>query len=153
MPNEIRPPLNATGKRVAVVSARFNQYVTQRLVDGAVDCLVRHGASEEDIDVYWVAGSFELGQMAAKISREGAANGIVCVGALIRGETSHYDVLCQTVASSLDKVARSGEIPVTFGVITAENSEQANDRAGGKHGNMGWNAAMALIELINHWQR
>jgi 6,7-dimethyl-8-ribityllumazine synthase len=153
MPNEHQAILDAKGKRVAIVVSRFNEHVTRRLVDGAVDCLVRHGAGEDDIDVYWVSGSFELPQATAKILKQNKnADGVLCLGALIRGETSHFDVLASTVARSIDSLATSSDKPIAFGVITADTLDQAIDRAGGKHGNQGWHSALSLIDLMNLWQ-
>lgn len=149
MANEHRAVLDARGKRVAIVVSRFNENVTRRLVDGAVDCLVRHGADENNIDVFWVAGSFELSQATAKVIKANKHDGAICLGALIRGETIHFDVLASTVARSIDALARRGETPVSYGVVTADTLDQAIDRAGGKHGNQGWNSALSIIELMN----
>ena len=153
MPNEHQAILDAKGKRVAIVVSRFNEHVTRRLVDGAVDCLVRHGADQADIDVYWVSGAFELPQATAKILKQNdKADGVLCLGALIRGETSHFDVLASTVARSIDSLATRSDKPIAFGVITADTLDQAIDRAGGKHGNQGWHSALSLIDLMNLWQ-
>jgi 6,7-dimethyl-8-ribityllumazine synthase len=152
MPTEHQAILDAKGKRVAIVVSRFNEHVTRRLVDGAVDCLVRHGADEADIDVYWVSGSFELPQATAKILKKTKADGVLCLGALVRGETSHFDVLASTVARSIDSLATNNDTPIAFGVITADTLDQAIDRAGGKHGNQGWHSALSLIDLMNLWQ-
>lgn len=153
MPNEHQAILDAKGKRVAIVVSRFNEHITRRLVDGAVDCLVRHGADEANIDVYWVSGSFELPQATAKILKLNKnADGVLCLGALIRGETSHFDVLASTVARSIDSLATTSGKPIAFGVITADTLDQAIDRAGGKHGNQGWHSALSLIDLMNLWQ-
>jgi len=149
MAKEHRAILDASGKKVGIVVSRFNEHVTRRLVDGAIDCLVRHGADEKQIDVYWVAGSFELPQATAKVIGGKKLDGVICLGALIRGETAHFDVLASTVARSIDALATASDIPVAFGVITADTLDQAVDRAGGKHGNQGWNSALALIELMN----
>ena len=154
MPNEHRAPLVAKGKRIAILVSRFNEDVTSRLKEAAVECCVEYGAGEGDVEVYWVAGAFELGQLAAHLARrDSGVDGIVCLGALIEGETSHYHVLAMTVARSIDEVARHSDIPVTFGVITAHTADQAFDRAGGKHGNLGRSSTEALIELMNHWNR
>jgi 6,7-dimethyl-8-ribityllumazine synthase len=153
MPNEHQAILDAKGKRVAIVVSRFNEHITRRLVDGAVDCLVRHGADEANIDVYWVSGSFELPQATAQILKQNKnADGVLCLGALIRGETSHFDVLASTVARSIDSLATTSGKPIAFGVITADTLDQAIDRAGGKHGNQGWHSALSLIDLMNLWQ-
>ncbi len=148
MPNEKRARLDATGRRVAVVASRFNEVVTKRLVDGAVDCLQAHGVADGDIAVYWVAGAFETPQLAARIARDGNADGVVWAGAIIRGETDHYDVLSKTVVESIEAAALQTGIPMTLAVLTTDTMEQAVDRAGGKHGNAGWNAAVALVELM-----
>ena len=152
MPTEHRAILDAKGKRVAIVVSRFNDHVTRRLVEGAVDCFVRHGADEANIDVYWVTGSFELPQATARVLRKTKADGILCLGALIRGETSHFDVLASTVARSIDALATQNDTPIAFGVITADTLDQAIDRAGGKHGNQGWHSALSLIDLMNLWK-
>lgn len=153
MPNEHQAILDAKGKRVAIVVSRFNEHVTRRLVDGAVDCLVRHGADQGDIDIYWVSGSFELPQATAKILKQNdKADGVLCLGALIRGETSHFDILASTVARSIDSLATRSDKPIAFGVIMADTLDQAIDRAGGKHGNQGWHSALSLIDLMNLWQ-
>lgn len=152
MLNEHRAILDAKGKKVAIVVSRFNEHVTRKLVDGAIDCLVRHGADEKEIDIYWVSGSFELPQATARILEKTKADGVLCLGALIRGETSHFDVLASTVARSVDALATRSGVPIAFGVITADTLDQAIDRAGGKHGNQGWNSALSLIDLMNLWQ-
>lgn len=151
MVSEHRARLDGSGRRVAIVAGRFNDFVTRRLVQGAVECLVGLGVDEKAIDIYWVAGAFELPQMAARLSREGKADGIVTVGALIRGETIHYEVLCTSVADAVERVGTEGPVPVSFGVITADDMDQAIARAGGKHGNVGWNAALTLVEMMSHW--
>lgn len=160
MPNEHRVKLDGhaytrqpAGRHVGIVASRFNDSVTRRLVDGAVECLRSHGVEDSAIDVYWVAGSFELPQMAAKLVRDGRCEGIVALGTLIRGETSHFDVLANSVAAALESLGVEGPVPVTFGVITAENMDQAVDRAGGKHGNLGRNAALSLVEMMSHWRQ
>jgi 6,7-dimethyl-8-ribityllumazine synthase len=153
MPSVHQAMLDAKGKRVAIVVSRFNEHVTRRLVDGAVDCLVRHGANDSDIDVYWVSGSFELPQAAARVLQKNKnVSGLICLGALVRGETSHFDVLASTVARSIDSLATKSDKPIAFGVITADTLDQAIDRAGGKHGNQGWHSALSLIDLMNLWQ-
>lgn len=152
MPSEHQAVLDARDKRVAIVVSRFNEHITRKLVDGAVDCLVRHGADESKIDVYWVSGAFELPQATARILRKNEKlDGALCLGALIRGETSHFDVLASTVARSIDSLATGSDTPIAFGVITADTLDQAIDRAGGKHGNQGWHSALALIDLMNLW--
>jgi 6,7-dimethyl-8-ribityllumazine synthase len=148
MPTDHRARLDASGRRVAVVASRFNELVTKRLVEGAVEGLKAHGVADDAIDVYWVSGAFEIPQLAAKLARDGKADGVVWAGAIIRGETSHYDVLSKTVTESIEAAALGTGIPMTLAVLTTDTLEQAVDRAGGKHGNAGWNAAVALVELM-----
>lgn len=148
MPNEFRARLDGSGRRVAVVASRFNDLVTKRVVEGAVEGLKAHGIEDGDIHVYWVAGAFEVPQLAAQIAREKKVDGVVWAGAIIRGETSHYDVLSTTVTQSIETAALSTGVPMTLAVLTTDTLEQAVDRAGGKHGNAGWNAAVALVELM-----
>ncbi|HET6350424.1 MAG TPA: 6,7-dimethyl-8-ribityllumazine synthase [Candidatus Krumholzibacteria bacterium] len=148
MPNEHRARLDASGRRVAVVASRFNDLVTRRIVEGAVEGLKAHGVDDAAIDVYWVAGAFEVPQLAAQVARDRQVDGVVWAGAIIRGETSHYDVLARTVTESIESAALSTGVPMTLAVLTTDTLEQAVDRAGGKHGNAGWNAAVALVELM-----
>jgi 6,7-dimethyl-8-ribityllumazine synthase len=137
---------------VAVVASRFNEVVTKRLVEGAVDALRQHGVAPEAIDIYWVAGAFEVPQLAAKVARDGKADGVVWAGAIVRGETDHYDVLAQTVVQAIESAALSTGVPMTLAVLTTDTLAQAVDRAGGKHGNAGWNAAVALVELMSQFR-
>jgi 6,7-dimethyl-8-ribityllumazine synthase len=148
MPNEHRARLDAEGRRVAVVASRFNEVVTRRLVDGAVEGLKAHGVEDAAIHIYWVAGAFEVPQLAVRLAREEKVDGVVWAGAIIRGETSHYDVLAKTVTESIEAAALSTGVPMSLAVLTTDTLEQAVDRAGGKHGNAGWNAAVALVELM-----
>lgn len=135
--------------RVAVVASRFNEAVVERLVDGATDCLARHGVPDEFVTVAWVPGAFELPQTAARFARSGEVDAIVCVGAVIRGETPHFDYVAGVAARGLNQIALDAGIPVTFGVLTTDTVEQANDRAGGKMGNKGFEAALAALEMAN----
>ncbi len=152
MPNEVRGRLDATGRRVAVVASRFNEVVTKRLVEGAVAALSQHGVAPDAIDIYWVAGAFEVPQLAAQVAREGKADGVVWAGAIVRGDTDHYQVLSQTVVQAIETAALSTGVPMTLAVLTTDTVEQAIDRAGGKHGNAGWNAAVALVELMSQFR-
>jgi len=145
---EHRARLDGAGRRVAVVASRFNDVVTERVVKGAVEGLQAHGIAADAIHVYWVAGAFEVPQLAAQLAREKRVDGVVWAGAIIRGETSHYDVLAQTVTQSIESAALATGVPMTLAVLTTDTLEQAIDRAGGKHGNAGWNAAVALVELM-----
>ena len=148
MPNEHRARLDASGRRVAVIASRFNDLVTKRIVDGAVEGLRAHGVADDAIDVYWVSAAFEVPQLAAQVAREKKVDGVVWAGAIIRGETSHYDVLSKTVTESIESAALGTGVPMTLAVLTTDTLDQAVDRAGGKHGNAGWNAAVALVELM-----
>jgi 6,7-dimethyl-8-ribityllumazine synthase len=148
MPSEHRARLDGSGRSVAIVASRFNDVVTKRVVEGAVEGLKAHGIEDAAIHVYWVSGAFEVPQLAARIAREKNVDGVVWAGAIIRGETSHYDVLSKTVTESIETTALATGVPMTLAVLTTDTLEQAVDRAGGKHGNAGWNAAVALVELM-----
>jgi 6,7-dimethyl-8-ribityllumazine synthase len=141
--------LDARHLRVAVVASRFNEAVTQRLVEGALDRLRRHGAPEEDLLVTWVPGAFELPLAAQRIASSGEVDAVVCVGAVIRGETPHFDYVAQQAAAGVERAALSTGVPVAFGVLTTEDTQQAAERAGGKMGNKGAEAATAAIEMAN----
>ena len=143
--------LIGSGKSFAIVIGRFNELVSGHLLSGAVDCLVRHDVAEKDIRVYWVPGSFEIPQVAKKAA---AANvdAVICLGALIRGETAHFDILANQVVRDLSGVALESGKPVAFGVIAADTQEQALERAGGKAGNKGWQAALSALEMANLWK-
>lgn len=137
------------GLRFALVASRTNQVVTQRLVEGAVDALRRHGVAEADVTVAWAPGSFELPLVARRLARSGRYDAVVCLGAVIRGDTPHWEYISAQVARGTAKAALEADLPVTFGVITCETLEQALDRAGGKGGNKGAEAALAALELAN----
>ena len=143
--------LIGSGKSFAIVIGRFNELVSGHLLSGAVDCLVRHDVAEKDIRVYWVPGSFEIPQVAKKAA---AANvdAVICLGALIRGETAHFDILANQVVRDLSGVALESGKPVAFGVIAADTQEQALERAGSKAGNKGWQAALSALEMANLWK-
>ncbi len=141
--------LKADGIKVAIVSARFNDLITKELNGGAIDCLKRHGASEGDIHLYWVPGAFELPATAKKIAATGKYDGIICLGAVIRGATPHFDMVANEATKGVAQVAMQSEIPVVFGVLTTDSIEQALERAGTKAGNKGWDAALTAIEMIN----
>jgi 6,7-dimethyl-8-ribityllumazine synthase len=151
-PNIHEADLDGADKKVAIIAGRFNDFVTKRLVDSAVDCVIKHGVNSSDVDVYWVPGSFEVPQMARKLGNAGKHDGLICLGAIIRGETNHFDNLCDSVIFSIAEVSSSCSIPVTFGVVTAENTDQAMARAGGKKGNKGWDSALALVEMMSLWE-
>ncbi|HHQ47408.1 MAG TPA: 6,7-dimethyl-8-ribityllumazine synthase [Acidobacteria bacterium] len=139
--------LEASGLRFALVVSRFNEAITSRLQDGAVDCLLRHGAEEENITVFRVPGAWEIPMVANRLAHAGDMDAIIGLGALIRGGTAHFDLIAAEVAKGLAQVGLGSGVPVTFGVITAETLEQAVERAGTKMGNKGWDAALAAIEM------
>ena len=139
----------ASGIKIGIVAARFNEFITNKLVSGAIDGLVRHDVDENDIDVAWVPGAFEIPLAAQKLAQSGKYDAVICVGAVIRGDTSHYDLVCNESAKGIAQVELATGIPVLFGVITTENIEQAIARAGSKAGNKGYDCALSAIEMVN----
>ena len=137
------------GLKIAIVASRFNEFITSKLLSGAEDTLRRHGANEDDITVAWVPGAFEIPLIAKKMAKSGKYDGIIALGAVIRGATSHYDYVCNEVSKGIALVNMETEVPTAFGVVTTENIEQAVERAGTKAGNKGSDAAMAVIEMVN----
>lgn len=137
------------GLRVAVVASRFNETIVKNLVDGAVDCLRRHGVNEEDVSIAWVPGAFEIPVVARRLAASGDVHAVVCLGVVIRGETAHFDFVAGGAAQGISAIAQETGVPVTFGVLTTETAEQAADRAGGKMGNKGFEAALAAIEMAS----
>lgn len=141
--------LVAKGMRVGIVAARFNEFITSKLLSGAMDGLVRHDVQEEDIHVAWVPGAFEIPLIASKMAGSGKYDAVICLGAVIRGSTSHYDYVCNEVSKGIAAVGLDSGIPVLFGVLTTENIEQAIERAGTKAGNKGYDCALSAIEMVN----
>lgn len=141
--------LLAEGLKIGIVVSRFNEFITSKLLSGAEDTLRRHGANEDDITVAWVPGAFEIPLIAKKMAKSGKYDGIIALGAVIRGATSHYDYVCNEVSKGIALVNMETEVPTAFGVVTTENIEQAVERAGTKVGNKGSDAAMAVIEMVN----
>lgn len=135
--------------RVGIVAARFNEFITSKLVGGALDGLKRHDVREEDIDIAWVPGAFEIPLIASKMAKSKKYDAVICVGAVIRGSTSHYDYVCSEVSKGIAQVSLNSEIPVMFGVLTTDNLEQAIERAGSKAGNKGYECATGAIEMVN----
>lgn len=135
--------------RVGIVAARFNEFIVGKLVAGAMDALLRHDVREEDIDLAWVPGAFEIPLIAKKMAESGKYDAVICLGAVIRGATSHYDLVCNEAAKGIAHVSLDSGVPVLFGVVTTENIEQAIERAGSKAGNKGYDSAMAAIEMVN----
>ena len=135
--------------KIGIITARFNEFITSKLLGGAIDGLVRHGVLEENITSAWVPGAFELPLIADKMAKSGNYDAVICLGAVIRGATTHYDYVCNEVAKGVAKVTLDTGVPVMFGVITTENIEQAIERAGSKVGNKGYEAAVTAIEMVS----
>ena len=135
--------------RVGIVASRFNEFITSKLLGGAMDGLLRHGTKEENIQVAWVPGAFEIPLIASRMAKSGKYDAIICVGAVIRGSTSHYDYVCNEVSKGIASVSLETGVPVMFGVVTTENIEQAIERAGTKAGNKGYDCALSAIEMVN----
>lgn len=135
--------------RVGIVASRFNEFIVSKLLSGAVDGLVRHGVADENITAAWVPGAFEIPLTADRMARSGNYDAVICLGAVIRGSTSHYDHVCAEVSKGIAHVALENKIPVIFGIVTTENIEQAIERAGTKAGNKGYDAALSAIEMVN----
>lgn len=149
MPNIIEAGLVAKGKRFGIIASRFNDFITDRLVGGAVDALTRSGAKDADIDIVKVPGAFEIPLLAQKMAQSEKYDAVICLGAVIRGATSHYDVVCAETSKGIAHVGLETQVPVIFGIITTDTIEQAIERAGTKAGNKGWDAATAAIEMAN----
>ena len=147
MPKVHEGMLEAGGHRFAIVVSRFNELITSKLLDGALDCLKRHGCPDENIEVAWVPGAFELPLVAQKLARAGRFEVVICLGAIIRSDTPHFDFVAGEAAKGIGQVGLATGVPITFGVITADNVEQAIARAGVRAGNRGWDAALNAIEM------
>jgi 6,7-dimethyl-8-ribityllumazine synthase len=141
--------LNGQSLRIAVVTARFNDFITERLQAGALDCLKRHAVATDAIDCVAVPGAFELPLTALTLAQSGRYQAVICLGAVIRGDTTHYDYVCNEAAKGIAAAGLQTGVPVIFGVVTTENTDQAIARAGGKSGNKGWDAAMTALEMAN----
>ncbi len=141
------------GIRVGIIVSRFNEFVTSKLLDGALDGLRRHGVADDDVTVAWVPGAFEIPLTAQKMAESGKFDAVIALGAVIRGATSHYDLVCNEVAKGVAQTSLKSGVPVMFGVITTENIEQAIDRAGAKVGNKGFECATGAIELVNLYRQ
>ena len=141
--------LVATGLKFAIVVARFNEFISTRLLDGALDALKRHDADMENVDVAWVPGSFEILLTAAKLAESGRYDAVICLGAVIRGSTPHFEYVAAEVSKGIARVNLDKGVPAVFGVITVDTIEQAVERAGAKQGNKGWQAALSAVEMAN----
>jgi 6,7-dimethyl-8-ribityllumazine synthase len=135
--------------KIGIVAARFNEFITSKLIGGALDGLKRHEVGEDDIDIAWVPGAFEIPLIASKMAKSRKYDAIICLGAVIRGSTTHYDYVCSEVSKGIAHVSLNSDIPVMFGVLTTENIEQAIERAGTKAGNKGFDCAVGAIEMVN----
>lgn len=149
MIQEIKGHLTAGTHSYAIVVARFNEFITSKLLGGAIDCLVRHGASEEQITAVWVPGTIEITVAAKKLAQSGNYAAVLCLGAVIRGQTSHYDYVCQQVSRGVGTINYDTGVPTIFGILTCDTIEQAIERAGTKQGNAGSSAALAAIEMAD----
>lgn len=149
MPRVIEANLIAEGKKFGIVVSRFNDFITEKLVGGALDGLLRSGASRDDIDIVKVPGAFEIPLAAKKMATKGGYHAVICLGAVIRGATSHYDYVCAEVSKGIAMVSLDSEIPVIFGILTTDTIEQAIERAGTKAGNKGFDAALSAAEMAN----
>ncbi|MFC1699384.1 6,7-dimethyl-8-ribityllumazine synthase [Candidatus Omnitrophota bacterium] len=145
----IEGQLIAKGKRFALIVSRFNDFISKRLLDAAVDTLVRHGAKDTDLEVVWVPGAFEIPAVANRLAKGKRHDALICLGAIIRGATPHFDYVASEAAKGIAAVSLSGDKPVAFGIVTADNIEQAIERAGTKQGNKGKDAALTAIEMVN----
>ncbi|MFQ6114030.1 MAG: 6,7-dimethyl-8-ribityllumazine synthase [bacterium] len=141
--------LSAKGNRFGIVVSRFNEFISKQLLEGALDCLTRHGANEGDVEVVWVPGSLELPTVAKKLAQSKKFNSVICLGALIRGQTPHFDFIAAEATKGIAQIGISTGIPTAYGIITADTLEQAIERAGTKAGNKGWHAALSAIEMAD----
>lgn len=139
--------LQAKDKRFALIVSRFNEFISNKLLEGALDCLQRHGAKDENISIYWVPGSFEIPLIAKKLALKKEIDAVICLGAVIRGSTPHFDYVASEVSKGIANVSLETNKPVIFGIITSDTLEQAIERAGTKSGNKGWDAALSSIEM------
>ena len=149
MANILEGYLNGKDLKIGIVVARFNEFITSKLLSGAIDTLRRHETNEDDIDVAWVPGAFEIPVVAKKLAQTGKYDAVICLGAVIRGSTTHYDYVCNEVSKGIASVSLETGVPVLFGVLTTENIEQAIERAGTKAGNKGYDCALSAIEMVN----
>lgn len=147
--HKIEGNLIANGMKFGIVAARFNEFIVSKLIGGAEDALLRHGANEDDITLAWVPGAFEIPTAAKQMAQSGKYDAVICLGAVIRGATSHYDYVCNEVSKGIAHISLETGLPVMFGVVTTENIEQAVERAGTKAGNKGYDVAVSAIEMVD----
>ena len=153
MPKTIEGKIVAKGMKFGIVASRFNDFICSRLIEGAVDALVRAGAEEKDIEVAKVPGAFEIPVTAKKLAKSGKYDAVICLGAVIRGATPHFEYISAEVAKGIALVGLEAEVPVVFGVVTTDTIEQAIERAGSKSGNKGWDAALTAVEMVDLFKR
>jgi 6,7-dimethyl-8-ribityllumazine synthase len=153
MLQEIKGQVAAGKGRYAIVVSRFNEFITSKLLGGAVDCLQRHGAADEQICIVWVPGACEITQAAKKLAQKGEYSAVICLGAVIRGQTTHYEAVCQQVVRGIGQINYDCDTPAVFGVLTCDTLEQAAERSGVKMGNTGSNSAMTAMEMVNLLQQ
>ena len=149
MPKNFEGNLNAEGLKIGIIVARFNEFISSKLLGGCLDALIRHGAKDEDIEVAWVPGAFEIPLVAKKMAASEKYDCVICLGCIIRGATPHFDYVAAESSKGIAQVAMKADCPVAFGVLTTETIEQAIERAGTKAGNKGWDAALAGVEMAN----
>ncbi|WP_299238303.1 6,7-dimethyl-8-ribityllumazine synthase [Sulfurihydrogenibium sp.] len=147
--NIIEGKLSAEGLKFGIVVGRFNSFITERLLEGAIDCILRHGGSKENIEIVKVPGSFEIPLTAKKLAKSGKYDAVICLGAVIRGSTPHFDYVANEVTKGIAQVSLETEVPISYGILTTDTIEQAVERAGTKMGNKGFDAAMVAIEMAN----
>jgi 6,7-dimethyl-8-ribityllumazine synthase len=153
MPKSIKGVLDAKNRDFAIVVSRFNEFITSKLLDGALDCLFRHSADDKKITIIWVPGSFEIPYAASKLAKSKKFDAVICLGAVIRGDTPHFDYIASEVTKGIARISLDTNIPVIYGLVTADNLEQAIERAGTKAGNKGWDAALSAIEMVNLFEQ
>ena len=149
MAKELIGVLDGKGKRIGIVVSRFNDLVTKKLLEGALDCLLRHGVKEADITTAWVPGSFEIPPVAKRLAAGGKMDVVICLGTIIRGETPHFDYIAGQSSKGIGQIALENKIPIIYGVLTCDSVDQAVDRAGAKSSNRGWQAALTALEMAN----
>lgn len=148
MPQELHGPLQVGQEKYGIVISRFNEFITSKLLAGALDCLTRHGAGDDQATILWVPGSFEVPLAAKRMAQTGKFAAVICLAAVIRGQTAHFDQVCQQITRGIGEVSADSGVPTMFGVITCDTLEEAIDRAGAKGGNLGFNAAAGAIEMV-----
>lgn len=149
MANTIQGQLTAEGKRFGILVSRFNEFITKRLLDGALDCIYRHGGKEKDVNIVWVPGSFEIPVVALKMAQSKQYDAVICLAAVIRGGTVHFEYIAAEVTKGIAQVGLQTGLPTVYGVLTCDTIEEAVERAGTKHGNKGWQSALSAIEMAD----